>query len=205
MKKESNNIVGLVITVTIIVVLSILVGSLLRKPFEPKVQTETFNGFEFNKIGNFWYTAIRNPILNEEYEVDFRYSPSEVRDIPVIGDPNQFFKLLELNQLNAAYFTFNPLDNLTYMSLVSADLAKLLKTINGVTLIPACTLNETEPCQKRQILTCQSQEGKSVVIYAKHSNTTSITMEKNCLTLQGSGEDLLRAKDKLFFIWYGIL
>lgn len=207
MKKQSNDkeIVKLFLALFLILIVAFATGYLIRSKAKPKVLTEESNGFKFVKVGNTWFTTIKNPIINQEYNVEFRYSPSQVKNITVTGDPNKFFRLLHSNDLTAAYFTFNPQENLTFMNVAGADLAKFLKVINDVTLVAACTVNETDSCHTRPIVTCQNQENKSLVIYLKPSDEPKISMIKNCLTVEGKGEGLIKAYTKLLFVWYNIL
>ena len=203
--KEDHSILILFGTIFLIILISVAFGMFIRNSTKPKIVTEYSNGFTFTKHGNFWYTTIRNPVLKQDYEVDFRYSPSQVQNVSVSGDPRKFFKLLQANNLSGAYFTFNPNDNLTYMSVAAADIAKFLKVINGVTLVPGCTVNETVACNKRPIVTCENQLDKAMVIYVKASEVPQISLQKNCLTVEGMGDGLVKAYTKLLFLWYNIL
>lgn len=204
-KEKESGLLGMFITLMIICILFFALGSYIINRNKPKIETEYSNGFTFTKSGNFWYTSIRNPLANQEYNVDFRYTPSEVKNVSVSGNPKLFFKLLEDNNLTAAYFTFDPKSNLTYMNLAAADLSKLLKVINGVTLVASCTSNETEACNTRPIVTCDSAKGKSVVIFVKPSDKPSVSLKENCLTIEGTGNNLVKAYTKLLFLWYNIL
>ena len=205
-KEKSNDALNLVIVLAIIVIIAFSIGIFVKRVTSQKVEKEYSNGFTFIKSGTFWYTSIKNPILNQEYSVNFRYSPSQVKNITVIGNPKSFFELLNQNELNAAYISFNFRNNVTSAySLAAADLSKFLKVVNSVTLVAACTENITDACSKRPIVTCENQEGKSVVILLKDSEKPRISMVKNCLTIEGRNEGLVKAYDKLLFIWYGIL
>lgn len=205
-KEKSNDVLNLVIVLAIIIIIFFSLGIFVKRITSPKIEKEYSNGFTFTKIGKFWYTTIKNPILNQEYNVDFRYSPSQVKNITVIGNPKSFFDLLKQNELDAAYITFDFRNNVTSAySLAAADLSKMLKVVNRVTLIAACTENITDVCSKRPIVTCENQEDKSLVIFLKDSETPKISMIKNCLTIEGKNEELVKAYNKLLFIWYGIL
>lgn len=190
----------------IIIFLAFAGGIFIVNKLKPKAKTEYSNGFIFTKQGNFWYTSIKNPLANQEYNVDFRYSPSELKNITVVGEPKKFFTLLQQNNLTAAYITFDLSKNITSsVTLAAADLSKFLKVINGVTLVAACVSNNTDVCSTRPIVTCENQEGKSIVIYLKQTETPKITMNKNCLTIEGQKESLVKAYTKLLFIWYNII
>jgi len=205
-KEKSNDIIKLFLTLFIIIIISLAFGYFLRSTSKPKLQTEYSNGFTFTKVGNFWYTTIKNPIVNQEYNIDFRYAPSQVRNIIVTGNPDNFFVLLKQGNLTASYITFDLDNNVSSaVTLAAADLSKLLKVINGITLVAACTSNQTTACYERPIVTCENQEDRALVIYLKQSTAPRISMTKNCLTIEGENEDLVRAYTKLLFLWYNIL
>ncbi|MBS3115183.1 hypothetical protein J4482_00995 [Candidatus Woesearchaeota archaeon] len=205
-QEKSNDLKNLIIVLAIIVIISFASGVFIKRTLTPKIEKEYSNGFTFTKVGKFWYTSIKNPVINQEYSVDFRYSPSQVKNITVIGNPKNFFEIMKINELNAAYITFNFRNNVTSAySLAAADLSKQLKVVNGVTLMAACTENITDACNTRPIVTCENQEDKALVIFLKDSEKPKISMVKNCLTLEGRNDDLVRVYTKLLFIWYGIL
>jgi len=199
-KKEISE--GMIIfgTVLIIMLIFVSIGAFLHAKVNPKLQTETSNGFVFTKSGISWYTDMVSQEYNAQITANFRYAPSEVKEIPVTGDVRLFFA----SKGNMSYFTFNPTDNLTYMNLAAADLAKYLKVLNGVTLEAACTQNVSSACVDRPIISCESEK-KIPVIYVRNSAISSVEMNGNCLTIQGSGEGLLKAYNKVLFLWYGIL
>jgi len=204
--KGAKDIAKLFVTLFIIIIISLAFGYFLRSTSKPKLETEYSNGFTFMKVGKFWYTTIKNPIVNQEYNIDFRYAPSHVRNITVIGNPDNFFVLLKQGNLTASYLTFDFDNNVSSaVTLAAADLSKLLKVINGVMLVAACTSNRTTVCNERPIVTCENQEDRALVIYIKQSNAPRISMIKNCLTIEGNDEDLVRAYTKLLFLWYNIL
>ncbi len=204
-KKKPGSLAGLIGVLLLIIVLAFAAGSFLKNSAKPKIIQEYSNGFVFTKVENFWYTTIKNPVINQEYVADFRYSPNEVRDIHVEGNPEAFFDYLNRNSLNAAYFTFDPTSNLTYMTLAAADLSKFMNVLNSVTLVAACTKNETKACSSRPIVTCENKKNMSMVIFVKYDKTPGITMDENCLTITGEGDGLVKAYTKLLFIWYGVL
>ena len=116
------------------------------------------------------------------------------------------FKLLRQGNLTAAYITFNLDGNVSYATaLTAADMSKLLKVMNGITLVASCTTNNTDLCHTRPIVTCENQEDRAVVVYVKESHEAGISMQKNCLTVQGKDETLVKAYTKLLFILYNII
>jgi hypothetical protein len=43
------------------------------------------------------------------------------------------------------------------------------------------------------------------VIYLKLDNETKIVYDRNCITVQGQGEEITKASDKLLYMWLGII
>lgn len=205
-KKEDHSLRNLFLTLLFIVLLSFAIGSFFRGKLRPQVQTEYSNGFTFTQAGKFWYTTVRNPVANQDYNMEFRYAPSQVKNITVHGNPRFFFNLLKQGNLTGAYITFNFTQNASYATtLAAADLSKFLKVINGVSLNASCTSNETLACHTRPVVTCENQDDRAVVIFVKNSETSAVTMYKNCLTIEGKDEGLVKAYTKLLFLWYNVL
>lgn len=204
-QEKDSSVRTLFVIVAILFLVSLSGVMFIKNSSQPKVETEYSNGFTFTKKDGFWHTDIKNAISGQLYDVEFRYSPSEVKNIPVEGSPKYFFKLLELNNLSASYFTFNPLANLSGVNIVAADLARFMNSIHGFVLVAGCTQNETDACQQQEIVTCENQLNKAMVIYVKESDSPKISLVKNCLTIEGKGQSLIEAQNKLMFLWYGIL
>ncbi|MEK6886767.1 MAG: hypothetical protein AABW88_02965 [Nanoarchaeota archaeon] len=205
-KEKSDDLKNLVIVIAIIVLISFAFGVFIKRMSAPKIEKEYSNGFTLTKVGKFWYTTIKNSQSLQEYDVDFRYSPSQVNEVGVIGNPKSFFNLMKQNDLNAAYITFNFRENVTSAyALAAADISKFTKLVNGVTLVAACTENITDVCSTRPIVTCENQEDKALVIFVKDSVNPKISMVKNCLTVEGRNEELVQSYTKLLFLWYGII
>lgn len=202
-KNKDNTVRNVILYMVIFVVVVALIWLFFMSlKVQPK---EVSNGFIFQKQGNFWTVDVKSPRLMQVLTLEFRYAPSEVKNITVEGDPQQFFNILSLNQLDGAFFTINPTDNTSYMGLAAADISKLLNVMNGIVLNASCTENKTDACNNRPIVTCESQKDNAVVIYMKYSNETKISMKDNCLTIQGNGTDLIKAYTKLLFIWYRMI
>lgn len=201
-----KDIIKMFAILAVTIAIFVTIGALIVNKIKPNIQTEYSNGYTFTKTGGFWHTTVRNPSASQDYNLDFRYSPSEVNDVIVNGNPRLFFNLLQDNNLTGAYFTFDPTaQNLTSVNLAAADLSKYLKVINGITLVAACTKNETVACHTRPIVTCENQLNKSVVIYAKQSTIPAISLSKNCLTIEGTNEGMVKAYTKLLFYFYNII
>ncbi|HME86950.1 MAG TPA: hypothetical protein VKE88_00900 [Candidatus Nanoarchaeia archaeon] len=204
-QEKDNSVRTLFAIVTILFLVSLSGVMFVKNSAKAKVETEYSNGFTFTKSNGFWHTDIKNAITGQIYDVEFRYSPNEVKDVQVVGNPKYFFKLLELNNLTASYFTFDPEANLSGVNIVAADLAKFMNSIHGLVLVAGCTENETDACAERPIITCENQLDKAMVVYVKESDSPKISLIKNCLTIEGRGPSLIQAQNKLMFLWYGVL
>ena len=217
-KMPDSDILKLILILLFFVILTLAVGIWFKNRATPKILTEYSNGFIFTKASNskFWSTTVINSETRQEIGINnLRYSPSEVKDVVVIGDPRIFLQRLTESQANAAYFTYVPerntsnaaasYGNSSYVTLTYADLTTFLKKINGISLVLACTRNETGYCEENPTVTCENQQDKSMVVYLKPGNTTKLIMENTCLIIEGNGLNLAKAYNKLFFIWYNII
>lgn len=197
---ESHELKNLMIFLIVVTIVFFAIGAFLKQKITPNIETEYSNGFEFKKVGGSWFTKMLSPQYGLEVNANFRYSPSQVKDILIEGDVKNFVS----QGINKSYFTFNPEDNLTYMAVAAADLAKYLKVLNGIDLEAACTKNISSACVDRPIINCETEKDNPI-IYLKSSDVSKVSYVGNCLTVQGSGEGLLKAYNKLLFLWYGIL
>jgi len=154
-----------------------------------------YNGFVFIHQDDLWHTQWQkgDTMLN----LHFHYGPRDVEKIPMIGSLDKNAKI------NEFYVTFGP--NETNMSLIAVASSELgLNLVNGmnIKLTAACTYNDSA-CAGRPIITCNNTN-KSV-IYIKTNDVTNVLLEKNCITIQGEGEDLIRSVDKFLFSSYQII
>ena len=162
-------------------------------------QAITYNGFEFTNVDGLWRTAWERD--GQPYELDFRFNPAEVADIPVEGKTDVRF------QHQSVFITFDPSENKTsetsYVALAAVEISRKLVDPFERDVIAACTKNETQACASRPIITCDSTD--SSVIYLKQHDEAKIILEGNCVTLQGRNNDLVRAADRALFEWLGIM
>lgn len=71
-----------------------------------------------------------------------------------------------------------------------------MKNLFTPLLVPACTVNVSK-CENITLRNCQDATESTKVIIFKEENQTKISYKNNCLTIQGKGEDLTKATDKL--------
>ena len=157
----------------------------------------TYNGFTFVKIQGLWHTNWQRG--NELFSVHLRYGPKESEDVLIFSkEENEIF-----NVTDDLYITFDPGLNLKYVALAASELSLNLFRVFNITPIAACTQNLTTSCHDRPIITCDNTD--EAVIYLKEASPTKIILESNCVTIQGEGEELVRAADKVVWIQYGII
>jgi hypothetical protein len=105
---------------------------------------------------------------------------------------------------NDIYITFDPYAASTkYITVANAGLSLSLAKGFQYNLTAGCTDPESPTCQGTQVITCEDKE--KAVIYFKEAEDTKIVLEDNCVTIQGYGPEIVRAKDRLLMRWYGIM
>lgn len=200
---ESRNILVFLIVLVLISGAAALIYFKVYLPMarpQPPVVTPTDNylykNFEFSKINGLWTTDVQ--VGNKVITIWLHHGPREVSDLSINGTLYTSF------DKGPVYITFNPLDERKEMIALSAGELSL-NIVNGVQrqVIAACTINETNACSKLPIVNCDDQDRP--IIYLKQSNTTAITFNQNCITIEGDGEELVRATDRLILLWYGIM
>ncbi|MDP7324133.1 MAG: hypothetical protein QF632_05225, partial [Candidatus Woesearchaeota archaeon] len=137
------------------------------------------------------------------YTISLRFNPVEAAEAKLVGDSlDEFNKFIREN--NVVFITFYPLaNNFTYTTLAAGELS--LSVARALDIIPyaACTVNETETCKDRPIVTCDSTS--AAVIYLDHEeDKTQIEQKGNCLIISGRGLEKLRAVDRVLYSWYKI-
>lgn len=159
-----------------------------------------YNGFSFVYFNDLWNTQVRSKGYGKTFDIQIRNSPLELEDVIISGDPLHFFGEL---QSRALYITFDPEDdNLSRVALAGAELSRNLGDVFGIKAYSACTKNVTGICQLRPTITC---EDPYPTIYIKQAEKTAIIRDKDCIILQGDGEGVVKATERLMLGWYGVM
>jgi hypothetical protein len=157
-----------------------------------------YNGYSFVKFVGVWYSQVEKG--NTLYDITFNYDPKSVEDIPVEGRLSSRFK----QEGRKLYITFDPYArSAKYIAVANAGLSMSLVKGFRYNLTAGCTDNESVTCQQTQVITCDDKD--KAVIYFKEAAETKIILEDNCVTVQGAGPEIVRAKDRLLMRWYGIM
>jgi len=161
------------------------------------IERVTYNEFEFLFYNDLWNFQWQRG--NDLFDIHLRFNPYDAETVTVIEvSPFNNFTT------DKVYIAFDPLgNNSEYLPLAVGEFALSLKRVFGKDPIASCTRNETEPCHSREIITCDNTN-ESVVIL-QEINDTKVIIDDNCLTVQGSGLELLRAIDRVLYQWYGII
>ncbi len=190
--------------VLVAVILGIMLALFSFKFFlkpKPDYPHYTYNGFEFYQYGGLWNTQWQRG--DKLYDVHIRYGPREAEDVNFFSGHDASF-----NPKGILYLTHDPKESgLGYVALASAEISFTLSQVFNVTPIAACSQNTTEACYTRPIVNCETNP-ENAVIYLKEiedPSQTAIVINGNCMLIQGNKEELVRAADKVIWIWYGII
>lgn len=156
-----------------------------------------YNGFSFVQSNGIWYSQVQKG--NTLYDTTFNSDPLSVENITVEGSISALFK-----NADVIYITFDPdAHGLKYIAVANAGLSMSLVKGFGYNLTAGCTSNETATCRNTAVVQCGDED--KAVIYFKESTETKVVLSENCVTIEGAGEDIIRAKDRLLMRWYGIM
>lgn len=188
--------------VIIVLILAAIAGAALYIPtlYHPTSPNKlVYNNFEFEKKNDgFWYTQLQRN--GTRYDVGLRYSPKEAETVPIRGRLNETF----LQQ--PYYVTFDPdaeAAEFKYLALGVAEFGLNIVRGMGREFVTACTKNLTEACAAHPIVTCDNDD--IPVVYFKTANETRVRLDGNCLTIEGTEMELLRATDRVLYHFYKIM
>lgn len=155
-----------------------------------------YNGFSFVNVGGLWYSQVQSG--SNLYDITFNNDPKSVENISVSGKLSDLFA-----RGNNLYITFDPYAvGIKYIAVANAGLSMSLVKGFDYNLTAGCNNNQSPTCSGDKYITCDQKDRG--VIYFKESSETKITLEGNCVTIEGSGPDIVKAKDRLLLRWYGV-
>ena len=189
-------IYGVIIIIGIFLILTF--GSKLIHNSNNNDKYYNYHGFDFIKKDDMVKTQIQlNTDRTKLYTIELRYGPREVKDIPIIGEPN-YFTLPE-----NMYVAFDPDDeNLQYIGLATADIQMNLIKVLGKNLKAACT-KTSEKCGNASIKDCGNSELPIIII--RQDPVALIEQKGYCLYIQGQDMDIVKAADRYLLYMYGIM
>lgn len=170
---KRNIIFGLFI---IVIMVASTLGYTLGTSEEAEDSYE-YNGYKFVNVNGIWQTYIGKTAYQ------FNYGPKELENISI---PN-------FNLKNRVYFLFNPEERDNSISYTMNKIGNVLSQ-KGYSLGSACT--QEEGCDANlPIKSCENITDTS--FYFKTSNETRISLNKNCVVLEGDDIGLSEVADKI--------
>ena len=187
----------IVIGILVVILAAIFVARYFYKPSSP-YPTLYYNNFKFEQIENAWYTQWQND-AGDVKNIGLRFNPKEVETVPVSGGLNATF------QQPLFYITFDPdadSEQFKYLALAVGELG--LNIVRGfdARIQSACTKNVTDACIEHPIVTCDDDD--KAVYYLKIADEPRVTLDGNCLTIEGKDFELIRAVDRVLYHFYRI-
>lgn len=164
-----------------------------------KYPTLNYEGYEFYKIENMWYTQLQ--FGDKLVTLPLRFNPLEVQDVEIHGKLGDAFNRRDI------YITFDPRNitgtNFTILALGAAELSLSLAKAMEINTIAACAYDVPEVCENRPIVSCD-EKNKSVIVISD-VGTPEILLYEECVVLKGYDMRLLKSIDRFLYQWYKIM
>ncbi len=160
------------------------------------------NGFCFVKQGAMWYTQIQPIGEKRIYNLELRYDPRSVQDIPI--DKSTVKTILDSQEV---YLTVEP--DMTGQTVIAMiELGRIIGTKYGLFNIPTYGALTYSNQTNQTLRSCKDATENSTVLWFKTGNETSIYADKNsyCVIVQGTTEEeIMKAADRMVYQLVGIL
>ncbi len=167
-------------------IISIMVFSTIYYGLSDDTQSEVeYQGLKFIESSSGWMTYVNN---NEKLVI-----LSNPEDLDSVEFNEVDFDSMKSN--SKIYVSFNPYDN-SNNALYDLDRSGLLSMQIYVTCY-----EDNDKCSELPIKTCDDAVQGTGVVVIKLSNETKVSLNNNCLTIEG--KDLLKIVDKFIVDQYG--
>ncbi len=195
--KSTKRLIKIFVMLLLIFIV-ILALRMFYKPAVEKEQAYMYNGFEFRNVSGSWNTKIQRNNTDWVYNIPLRYGPRDLETIPINAYPKVF------SNYTSIFVTFDPTEReLGYTALAAAELTINMAQVLDITPVAACIKNETNACLTRPIVECNSTQLPTIFI--KISEEPKVTIKDNCITVEGKGESLMKAIDRLLLTWFEVM
>ncbi|MBD3203066.1 hypothetical protein GF327_02130 [Candidatus Woesearchaeota archaeon] len=162
----------------------------------------SYNGFDFTKIDDTWYTNI---VVNWQgkklsYNPGFHYSPAETENISIDRNAGT---VLKLSGDQVVYISVDP--ELNSKSVIAGtEISKVLGKIFFITVKSAVSKNTDNP--NIPVVTCENVSDKTKVVMLRKGDTTQVLRDNTgCIIVEGTDEDeIIRAADRLSYNLLGV-
>ncbi len=155
-----------------------------------------YNGFSFVKVDGLWWTEVN--IANQRVKIPLHFGPKDVDNITTSGKLSESF-----SKSNQIYVSIDPEVISGHYVIAMKELSSNMAQGLGRNSVGACSKNASG-CEDREILNCENPNGKSVVELVE-SDETSIEFSGTCIKVQGQDYEIIKAANKLLYMWYGII
>ena len=198
-KSPKRNIKIILVLIAIIVIAALLYKG--NQYYEEKKEYDAthkvYNYYTFENDEIHWKTTWINN--NQPYILNFRHWPGELEDIKIIGKLNSVF-----SDADDVYLTFDADgENFDYLALAATEISLNINQVLGKNIFAACIANNTPDCYMRPIVTCEDRE--TAVIFLRVAENPQVILSGNCMTLEGTDEELVMAAERVLYAWYGIM
>lgn len=200
-KKDQEKILYWSIALVVAIIIIIFAATRFYSK-EPEYETMAYNNWEFTKMaGMWWFEWQKNDII---YQIPLRFNPQEAKEVPVVGKVNT----TKFNSENYVYITFDfsnsTKQNLSMLALAATELTQNIATAINRVPIAACRNNNSDVCFDRPIKNCKNTD-EPVILLNEGGGKGMMLLADNCIILQGTGIELVKAVDRLLYHWYRIL
>ena len=206
--KDQSLLIGIIILIIIFGTVIFLIYNKTNNPKEDEITVVEYNGFIFEKHGNFWVTLLtiedQFDGWKRDYEFTFHYNPFEVEHIETMKNsrnetvtPNLFLNVQTI------YLTTDP-EYPAGVILGAVEIAKVLGNIYEKEVKSATTRpdNRTDA----PVITCEDIGPDQRVIQLILGNSTRIYNNKGCIIVEGTNTiNVVKASERLAFEMLRIL
>ncbi|MBN2421935.1 hypothetical protein JXB41_01800 [Candidatus Woesearchaeota archaeon] len=171
------------------------------------VETYTYNGFEFKKMGDIWFTQVRG-VKGQLYDIPFYNDPKSLEDLYVEGKAVDILAHYQKYD-GELYITLMP--NLSSkVVLGTIEFARILGERYSMANIPTHSAFYEPPedyDNQTPVVKCDIVTSKTGVIWMREGNETKVfTTENNCIIVQfKDDEDAVRVSDRFGYAMLGIM
>jgi hypothetical protein len=158
----------------------------------------SYNQFPVEKRDGTWYTYAQ--LGSNLYEVSMRYGPRELESVRVEGDIGSF-----RDRWGFYHITIDPTEE-SFGNITMAHAEVSLKLVPHFRkgLGAACTVM-TDDCYSMNASHVTCDNSSLPVIFLNQAPGPLVRIEGNCATIQGEGEDIIKAADRFMYNMYGIM
>ncbi len=191
---------AIIVILAFILILTLSIW-LLSRAFTPQQDTIRYGLYTFTPgRDGFYHLTYQHPMTQRLYDIPLRYLPQNLTSIPVTGSlsslPEPIIIAVDINT------TAN--EDLAYMQLAAADLARKLKNLYNPTLQSACTPSSSTQtvCENHTIYTCT---GNTSGIAFHLAAEPRVELKGICANIYGQGKDLVKAEERFVYTLLGIM